>query len=274
MRIRLACAAGLLLSLPATVMALWLGPLQTNSSLNEPFEGKIFLVDAKVEELDLLEFPLVLSDFRFELVQPKTGGDYVRIWSKQPVREPVLDFLLEINWWNGRPIREFTVLMDPPRYEATRAPSPPRAISNRSTGSRAPTASKATAREERVPNVYGPTRAGDTLWRLALDTRPPIANVQQMMIALLKTNPGAFVDDNINRLKQGQILRIPDAAAISSVTPSEGLAAVRRQNALWEEYRQRLAEERKVAEEDESVHLRGRLKVAEDLIEFCNGRCS
>jgi pilus assembly protein FimV len=47
----------------------------------------------------------------------------VRVWSKQPIREPVLDFLLEVNWASGRLIRQFTVLLDPPRYEASPAPA-------------------------------------------------------------------------------------------------------------------------------------------------------
>ncbi len=255
MRIRLACAAGLLL--PTTVLALGLGPMQTNSSLLEPFEAKIPLVDAKVEELDTLkvglanraqfkraglEFALVLSDLRFELVQPKAGNDYVRIWSKEPVREPVLDFLLEVNWSNGRLIREFTVLLDPPRYGSTSssvAPHRPAA-----TARSWPRPTKPSPRDTTPGDTsdhYGPTQAGDTLWAMARGTRSDEVSIQQMMVALLQANPNAFIDANINRLKQGQILRIPDVTALSSRTQTEALAEVRRHNTLWEEYRQHLA---------------------------------
>ncbi|MGH8593331.1 MAG: FimV/HubP family polar landmark protein, partial [Gammaproteobacteria bacterium] len=253
MRIRLACAAGLLL--PTTVLALGLGPMQTNSSLLEPFEAKIPLVDAKVEELDTLkvglanraqfkraglEFALVLSDLRFELVQPKAGNDYVRIWSKEPVREPVLDFLLEVNWSNGRLIREFTVLLDPPRYGSTSSVAPHRPAATASAWPRPTKSSPRDTTPDDTSDQYGPTQAGDALWEIARGIRGDIS-VQQMMIALLQANPNAFIDANINRLKQGQILRIPDAAALSSRTQAEALAEVRRHNALWEQYRQRLA---------------------------------
>ncbi len=253
MRIRLACAAGLLL--PTTVLALGLGPMQTNSSLLEPFEAKIPLLDAKVEELDTLklglanraqfkraglEFALVLSDLRFELVQPKAGNDYVRIWSKEPIREPVLDFLLEVNWSNGRLIREFTVLLDPPRYGSTSSVAPHRPAATASSWPRPTKASPRDATPGDTSDQYGPTQAGDTLWAIARGTRGDVS-IQQMMLALLQANPNAFIDSNINRLKQGQILGIPDAAVLSARTQAEAVAEVRRHNALWEEYRQRLA---------------------------------
>jgi len=257
MRIRLACAAGLLLYVPITVLALGLGPMQTNSSLNEPFDAKVPLVDAKVEELDTLkvglanraqfkraglEYTLPLSDLRFELVQPKAGSDYIRIWSKEPVREPVLDFLLEVNWLSGRLIREFTVLLDPPRYEATPSVAPHRpaaTVAPRPQATHSPPA--VDTNTGGASDQYGPTRAGDTLWEIAQGTRSGEVSMQQMMLALLEANPNAFINANINLLKQGQILRIPQASALSSHTQAQALAEVRRHNALWEEYRQRLA---------------------------------
>ncbi|MGH8646845.1 MAG: type IV pilus assembly protein FimV, partial [Gammaproteobacteria bacterium] len=240
MRIRLACAAGLLLYVPITVLALGLGPMQTNSSLNEPFDAKIPLVAAKVEQLDTLkvglanraqfkraglDYALTLSDLRFELVQPKTGSDYVRIWSKEPVREPVLDFLLEVNWSSGRLIREFTVLLDPPRYEATSSVAPHRSAATASPRVR-PTYSSPVAdmNPGATSDQYGPTRAGDSLWNIAQGARSGKVSVQQMMLALLQANPDAFINANINHLKQGQILRIPEAGARPANTQADALA--------------------------------------------------
>ncbi|MGH8604470.1 MAG: type IV pilus assembly protein FimV, partial [Gammaproteobacteria bacterium] len=202
MRIRLACAAGLLLYVPITVLALGLGPMQTNSSLNEPFDAKVPLVDAKVEELDTLkvglanraqfkraglDYALPLSDLRFELVQPKAGSDYIRIWSKQPVREPVLDFLLEIIWLRGRLIREFTVLLDPPRYEATSSVAPSRraaTVAPRPQPTHSPP--EADTNTGGASDQYGPTRAGDTLWEIAQGAHSGEVSMQQMMLALLE----------------------------------------------------------------------------------------
>lgn len=276
--------AGLMLSVPTAVLALGLGSWDSNSSL----KAKIPLVDAKVEELDILkvglanraqfkraglEFPLVLSDLRFELVQPKAGRDYVRIGSKVPIREPVLDFLIEVTWSKGRLVREYTVLLDPARYEpvASAPVHPPR--SNAAAGSRGPASSRAGPRRvspgDNGPYQYGPTQAGDTLWEITRDSLPGSGiSVQQMMIALLKANPQAFIDGNINLLKQGEILRIPEAAALASITLAEALAEVRRQNALWQRYRGKLASSVRAASKDENSHLRERVKETEDLVEL------
>ncbi len=287
MRIRLSCAAGLLL--PTTALALGIGPMQTNSSLNEPFEAKIPWVDAKVEELDPrkvglanrapfkragLEFPRALSDlnYGFELVQPKAGSDYGRIWSREPVREPILDFLLQVNRKNPRLIRELTASFDPPRYGFTNA-ARDRLAATPATSSQSPATRSAALRDatpDDTSEQYGRTQAGDTLWEIARGIRGEVS-VQQMMIALLQANPNAFIDDNINWLKQGQILRIPDATALSSVTPARALAEVRRHNALWEQDRQRLAasvSKRSIGTQDDNSHLSARLKEAEDLVEL------
>ncbi len=277
--------AGLMLSVPTAVLALGLGSWDSHSSP----KAKIPLVDAKVEELDTLkvglanraqfkraglEFPLVLSDLRFELIQPKAGRDYIRIWSKEPIREPELDFLLEVNWSHGRLVREYTVLLDPPRYEPLpSAPARPPRIAATATGLRSPASSRAGPRWA-SPGANGlyqfaPTQAGDTLWEITRDSLPGSGiSVQQMMIALLKANPQAFIDGNINLLKKGEILRIPDPAALASISLAEALAEVRRQNALWQQYRGKLASSVRAASKDENSRLRERVKEAEDLVEL------
>ena len=66
---------------------------------------------------------------------------------------------------------------------------------------------------------YGPVRANQTLYRIALETRPPGVTAAQMMMAIFRENPQAFHQDNINRLKVGAVLRIPSAEAVTSLDP-------------------------------------------------------
>ncbi|MEQ8939132.1 MAG: hypothetical protein RLT30_10595, partial [Gammaproteobacteria bacterium] len=124
----------LLLSLfPGVAAALGLGNLDLESALNEPFSGKIQLLSASVDELDSLNValadaeafdranidrPFILSELRFKLIRSETGADYIKVSSEQPIREPFLNFLVEVSWANGRLYREYTVLLDPPMYDA------------------------------------------------------------------------------------------------------------------------------------------------------------
>ena len=74
---------------------------------------------------------------------------------------------------------------------------------------------------------------GETLWSVAQRSRSQGITVNQMMIALLNANRRAFIDDNINYLKAGEILRIPDAAEAAALSAAEADALVAAQNALW-----------------------------------------
>jgi pilus assembly protein FimV len=238
---------------PACVAALGIGTLESRSALNEPFEARIELISATRDELDSLtvrladgeafrragiDRPYLLSALRFEVVERADGPDFIRVYSRDAIREPFLNFLLEIAWSKGRFFREYTVLLDPPLYDpdARRVAAPivvPDAVYE------APAAPAAAAPADvTLPAYaggdYGPTMASDTLWSIASRTRPDESvSVQQMMLALLRANPEAFADGNINALKRGQILRMPERDEITRLTPAEAMAEARRQHDAW-----------------------------------------
>ena len=82
-----------------------------------------------------------------------------------------------------------------------------------------------------VHDEYGLTGPGDTLWTIALKVRPnDSVSVQQTMLALQRLNPEAFINNNINLLKAGHVLRIPDAGDIREDSTQEAVAEVRAQN--------------------------------------------
>jgi len=83
---------------------------------------------------------------------------------------------------------------------------------------------------------------GDTLWSLADSMRPDQSvTIEQMMLAMLRSNPEAFINENVNGLKRGYILRIPERDDIVTMNQAEAVALVREQNALWREYYQAVA---------------------------------
>ena len=66
---------------------------------------------------------------------------------------------------------------------------------------------------------YGPIAANETLYRIALKYRQPGITMSQLMMSIFEANPDAFVKGNINRLKIGATLDIPDAATAASISP-------------------------------------------------------
>ncbi|HEY5703379.1 MAG TPA: FimV/HubP family polar landmark protein [Gammaproteobacteria bacterium] len=277
---------------PGLAQALGLGKLQLESALNEPFEAKIGLLSPTVVELDSMQVHLadseafaragipramVLQELNFVVKETERGGDYIRVYSVEPIREPFLNFLLEVSWDNGRLYREYTVLLDPPIYsnEFTQqrlssptssqrmqisAPEPepePRAIEDNQVVynpeyTPPPASRAATPRPQPAPTTgirtfvvgdqYGPVVTGDTLWSLAKNLRPDTSvSIQQMMFAILRANPEAFINGNINGLKRGQVLQLPDMPEIRSLDKAEAFAMTKNQNELWAEARSAVA---------------------------------
>ncbi len=256
----------LLLCIPSTAYTLGLGDLQKRSQLNERFYATVPIINAKGEELDTLtvkladverfrraglERPASLSQLRFEIVQTRDGPDYIKITSTEPIREPFINFLIEVNWSKGRLFREYAALLDPPAYKGRSSLPPTRPATDREPPRGAIVRDKSTAppwRPERraaggAGGSYGPTVSGDTLWEIALSVRTdPSLSVQQIMFALLDANPDAFfLDNNINALKRGVVLQLPERGDNARMSQREAMQLVSKHSTLWEQYRQRVA---------------------------------
>ncbi len=268
----------LLALVPALVNALGLGNLDLNSALNEPFDARIQLLSPTADELDALTIgladseafarakidrPFILGKLKFSLRRSVDDGpDYIRVYSQDPIREPFLNFLVEVSWSNGRLFREYTVLLDPPLYDPNARAGEFTQNQVKTTDSIEPVISidpdhkVVTASEfEQTgsapvskPNVnyasgdYGPTEKSDTLWSIASAMRPNSStSVNKMMLALLRANPEAFFNQNINGLKSGQILRMPNESEINALTNAQALADVQSQHAAWDNIKDNLS---------------------------------
>ncbi|MCX4188590.1 FimV family protein, partial [Methylophaga sp. OBS4] len=239
---------------PLTTQAFGLGKLELMSALNEPFKAEIDVTALKADEKENLqvriassdefdkaglERSILLSQFEFDIVD-RQGKTRILVTSKRPIKEPFLDFLLTATAGQGRLIREYTVLLDPPEYvlAETRAAS----SSSSASSSPSPAETKPTTTRYQYADAgqsatsYGPVQRNDTLWNIALKTRPDQSiSVHQMMMALLKANQDAFSGQNINGLKAGYTLQIPSADSIKALTKSAAVAAVGEQNQLWKD---------------------------------------
>lgn len=318
---------------PVAAFALGFGNIKLDSALNERLDANIAIISPTPQDISNLkvqlasheafqqagiDMPSSLMSLKFAVKQRgDTGQYYIHLTSTQPIREPYLDFLLQMTWPTGRMLREYTVLLDPPNLVRKAAPAeiqtpvvqPPVAVRpapaptpapapapvpSRPTAATPPTAvtrpaptrpsasapapaaapSSAPAStstlaqtaqrdENRGLFPYIPiageaqtrpspateqamlthiTRKGDKLWDIAQQMRPDDSvSLYQMMMALLKSNPQAFEQGNVNRLKAGYVLRINNPALLTAMSKPEAAKAFEMQTREWEAYRQRAA---------------------------------
>ena len=376
---KLATAAAVSLALASGgAFGLGLGDIEMRSALNQPMNAEIRLTSVKPGELDGMIVKLAsedafsragiersqaLTDLVFTVDQ-SANVPVIRISSRRPVVEPFLNFLLEVDWPQGRMVREYTVLLDPPVFitaterssatdqpaivqrdtEVLVSPTPIQRDTNAAiadtfevevfdgsgdveiadtdiletpnattegdivslTDLGAPNTDAINEREaalafdpdsfevevvggtEEVGNDFvvpddntdgledfavvevddavdelddGSTivslddidtdtdsnratevtvQRGDTLFEIATANAQAGVSVEQMMMALLEANQSAFIQGNINLVRAGEILRIPDAGEAATLSQSQALAAVDQQSQLWQEYRDNL----------------------------------
>ncbi len=266
------------LATTSRVFALGLGNIEVQSALGDPFKAVIELTSATDNELEELKVsvaspksfqeasiprPLILSSFKFKAERTSTGKPVIRISTHDAIREPFLEFLIEAVWAKGRMVRHYTILIDPP-YTMPAIPAAPATPVTRAQPAVAPVAVPAAppvatpapvqaASVARAPaaDSYGPIRRSETLWNIAKRLRPDSSiSMDQMMLALQRANPNAFINNNINNLKAGAVLAIPDRDEILAIHTSEATRETSRQYSEWKSAR---AESEATADEPEST---------------------
>jgi pilus assembly protein FimV len=280
-RLSLALAIAAALA-PTAAYPLGLGEIHPKSYLNQAFSADIDLLSVDPEELDTVKVelasadvfdragiprPFFLSKLKFEPVAIPNGKSIIRVSSRESIREPFLNFLIEVNWPKGRAVKEYTVLLDPP-VVSQRRPKPVAAPSVASTSAAKPAAPPATAPAAAVTGAleYGPTKPNDTLWSIAKGMGVGGASVEQVVMALYRYNPDAFIGNNINRLKVGEVLRLPGAEAATEQSRSEARAEFLEQIEAWRAESQAAtapAEVEKTEEESTPIPLQEPDAVAE-----------
>ncbi|MBC3916455.1 FimV family protein [Undibacterium sp. CY18W] len=261
-----------------------LGKLTVLSALGQPLRAEIELTSPSKEEIDSLvprlaspdafrqaniDFNSALLSLRFAVEQ--RGQAYViRISSAQAMNEPFVDMLLELNSANGKLMREYTFLLDPAELRnsqsaqvtnpTTVANQPQNAagrntaqngrelnaVANAAAGraaTKAPAAAPESKKEVKAAGDYQ-VRNGDTLGKIAGSYKPEGVSLDQMLVSLYRANPQAFNGSNMNRLKSGQILTIPDAESVrTTTTGGEARSVVTAHAADFNAYRNRLADQ-------------------------------
>ena len=268
-----AVSAALIILAPALAHALSTGAIEGRSYLNQPLEARIPLTSATAGELRSLRVDLAPSDvyqragidlgaeqasLQFRVVRD-AATPYILVTSRDSIRDPFLTFLVELSWGEGRLVREFTLLLDPPTLmapaeipetrqpvvreqpaaalpeitepEPVQPPEKPQATQRQRPPQPTDSEVGQSARDSEPDRLK--VRRGDTLWAIAGRHRADASvSMNQMMLAIYQRNPEAF-NGNINRLKAGAILRMPDVDEIRAISRAAALAEVRRQNEEW-----------------------------------------
>lgn len=217
------------------VSALGLGEIQLHSALNEPLDAEIRLHNlGELTETEIiaglasaseftragLEREAILSELTFSLDLANPAAPLLRVSSQRAIREPYLDFLVDVTWPSGRLLREYTLLLDLPVYAADQPlRSSPEASSRSLQWQEQRAAPPPPAPRQQAPLVRDlppvapgdeyTVNDGDTLWRLA-SRLSGSESVHSKMAAIHQLNPAAFINGDINLLRRGAVLRLPD----------------------------------------------------------------
>jgi len=220
-----------------------------------------------------LDWPVFLSSVQVKAERGTDGREVIRLKSSDTITEPFVTLLVEVDWARGHSTREYTMLLDPPVYTPNQAqanapvaapaagagahegqisrPAPPAPVPAASQASppaapaantsAPPSRTRASAATSPSPVVNNPgdgthlVKRGETLSQIAAGASgsgPSSAQTREWMLAIYQANPRAF-DQNMNLMRSGAVLRMPDASAVAAVSATQASAEIRRQYAAW-----------------------------------------
>lgn len=233
----------LLSAMSPFALAVGLGQASVSSYLNAPLDASIPLLESSDYALDdirvsvaeppafaaaALEWTPLAASVRVQ-VQEQQGRRQVRLSSEQPMEEPWLELLFILEYPGGQQTRDVTLLFDPkgyPQQGQTQTASTPAVVAM----SAAPPRVSDRAPSDASSAYVG---SGDTLWSVAERIKLGGVSVQQMMVALLEANPEIFPSGNINNMRAGQTLRVPNTERVLAHSHGEADAAIKAMNEAW-----------------------------------------
>ena len=217
-----------------------------------------------------------LATLQISLQRRADGRAFLRLTSSRPVTEPFVDLIVEANWSSGRVVRDYTLLFDPPNLRPAPQPvpiapgvsAPAPSVAQAPRPAPAPSAAQPQVQPPRPAATPAPTPAvaqqptpapmpapapaakdggqvrvqtGDTAGGIAAANKPANVSLDQMLVAMLRQNPNAFISGNVNRMKSGVVLDLPSAAEAGAIATAEARQTITAQSRDFNEFRRRLA---------------------------------
>ncbi len=261
-----------LMSIGVEAQAVALGAISVRSALGEPLRAEVEIPEISSDEASSfqanmgspqafraagVDYSPALAGARVTLQRRPNGQAYLRIVGSRPVNEPYVGVVIEANWANGRIVRDYTLLLDPPVREAAPAvaPTPAQAV----VPAAAPAKPGAAEPVRPSPTAPAPARVtvkpapagggesvtvqrGDTAGRIAAAHAIDGVSLDQMLVALLRANPHAFIRGNVNLMKSGAVLQLPTAEQAQATSRTAARRAVVAQSRDFQNYRSAVAQ--------------------------------
>jgi len=243
------------------------------SALGQPLSAEIDIVTANKDEIPSLrasiasqeafaqagiQYEPFFSAVKVSVESRVNGNPYIKLSSPQAINDPFLNLLVELNWASGRILREYAVLLDPaessPQQVATPSVAAPVVVApqqNKPTEPEVP--KKIPPKAKQVPltennpsayrttGTYGPVVSGDNLSAIARQVLPAGVDLNQMLVALYRANRDAFIAGNMNLLRVGAVLKIPEKSEADAIDKKSASSEIRVQVIDWHNYRSKLA---------------------------------
>ncbi|GAB6197257.1 type IV pilus assembly protein FimV [Lysobacter xanthus] len=268
-----------------SAQALGLGQIQVKSSLGQPLLAEIPVISNDPSELVNLDAALaspetftrigleppigIVADLHFTVGSDARGRPLIRITTTQPVTEPLLNFLVQVDWGQGRLVREYTASVDvpgsieagpatpvqapvaeappvverpvaavpPPPQQPRARPQQPAPVPERSQQPAAPRATRPQQPAAAVATDSVRVRPGDTASVIASRVAPEGVTAGQTLVGLFRANPEAFIGGDVNRIRQGSVLRVPETTELQAIEAREAADLVRGYARQWRQAR-------------------------------------
>lgn len=241
------------LFLSQSAAALSLGEIHVRSHFAEPFLAEISLPSYTAEEMESINIHIAsrqqfeemgydysssVQNFHFEVKENAEGNLYIEVRSDAAVKELSVSLLIEVTTISGRIVKGYDILLTPKAISAFEPQQTPASQQSRVTLQTKPLVNKKPSPTQKTtPSKikklsdggleYTSVGNGESLSRIAQKIRPRKSmHMLQVMLALYKQNPDAFVNGNINNLKAGVSLKLHDIDSIEDVNKLEAAQLV------------------------------------------------
>ena len=246
--------------------AITLAPITVRSFLGQNLVAEIDILNVTPQEeaslkagvadpkafVDLnMDYSQSIGDAQIELLRRPNGTRFIKLRSARPIAEPFVDLVIEVSASTAKLVRPYRLLLDPPpandgliatpelaersalanstavasapAIEATPLPAEgPTKLSGAKNKKRGEETAEKSPYEEQIVKV-GP---GDTAGKIANRLKPEGASTDQMLVALLQSNPQAFIRGNVNLIQSGASIAVPPAETIYQVDAKEARTTI------------------------------------------------
>ena len=220
----LTCIFGLCLCcLSLSVQALSMAGIEVQSHKGEPLRAEISVLSAtadewaqlvvkvapaeRFEQLGLVFSPAI-GQIQVELFESSDGSKRIRLLSPQAFSDHFVDLLIEAQTASGKWVKAFTLMLKPPPLKVN-APV------------QLPLAANALSQAQQTPAAEHIVQQGESASQIIQKWLTEDMSMQQMLVALLKNQPDAFIQGNVNLLRTGAVLKAPSLTAVRAINSED-----------------------------------------------------